>query len=565
MQKSNKLSEQINNAESLSNQFKLAFQEISKNVLNPSKLEELKWVNQLAKSISHSEQSTLIMAVVIHFCEINQKCTMQNLSSFVLHWFDDKSIALRKQVKELKNQKIIDSQLKDGTYYLNPNQKTIDAIDNDNYEVFNEESNIGLEGMLRYFNQNGLSYDSIGMFDINQITEKCCYKNENLTLIKFLNSEHMREKGTVEAMDKFILLCICTKALFDNDNFSFQYLGQFLTCSKTIISMSEFQILDCSWAPIKMGYVQHVGGDFVGKNIELELTEKGYKEFLKEIDSTTLKVMKRKMELLKTPLTSPNSINPMNLFFNPKLEYNLSRIEGLLSKQKFSSYQKQQANNASMKGLTFLFFGGPGCGKTEYVLQLARKTKRPIMKIQVTDFLSKWVGDSESNIKRIFTDYRSYCDRNSVKPILFLNECDQIIGKRIDTKSSVDQMSNGIQNIILEEMERFPGILIGTTNLVSNMDAAFERRWTYKLEFENPKQDIQYKIWKQLFKELKENEIECLTNKFDLTAGEISNIYRRFSVEKLLGFDESNLDVIMNLCSNERYDNSSKQKIGFNN
>jgi len=68
-----------------------------------------------------------------------------------------------------------------------------------------------------------------------------------------------------------------------------------------------------------------------------------------------------------------------------------------------------------------------------------------------------------------------------------------------------------------------------------------------------------------LFKELKENEIECLTNKFDLTAGEISNIYRRFSVEKLLGFDESNLDVIMNLCSNERYDNSSKQKIGFNN
>jgi SpoVK/Ycf46/Vps4 family AAA+-type ATPase len=313
-----------------------------------------------------------------------------------------------------------------------------------------------------------------------------------------------------------------------------------------------------------MGYVQHVGGQFIGKNIELELTEKGYKEFLKEIDSTTLKVMKRKMELLKTPLTLPHSINPMNLFFNPKLENNLSRIERLLSKQNFSNYQKQQATNANMKGLTFLFHGGPGSGKTEYVLQLARKTKRPIMKIQVTDYLSKWVGDSESNIKRVFTDYRSYCDRNSVKPILFLNECDQIIGKRIETRSSFDQMSNGIQNVILEEMERFPGILIGTTNLVSNMDKAFERRWTYKLEFENPKQDIQSKIWKQLFEELTKNEIEFLTNKFDLTAGEITNIFRRFSVEKLLGFDESNLDIIIKLCSNERFDNSFKQNIGFN-
>ena len=126
-------------------------------------------------------------------------------------------------------------------------------------------------------------------------------------------------------------------------------------------------------------------------------------------------------------------------------------------------------------------------------------------------------------------------------------------------------MSNSIQNIILEEMERFPGILIGTTNLVNNMDSAFERRWTYKLEFENPEKDIQSKIWKQLFTELTDNEIIQLTNNFDFTAGEISNIQRRFSVEKLLGFKTPNIEVIMNLGSNERFNNSTKQKIGFNN
>lgn len=565
MQKTNNMSDQINQIESLNNQFKLAFQEISKNVLNPSKLEDLKWVNQLAKSIYQSQQNTIIMAVVFRFCEINEKCTMQNLSSYVLHWFEGKSISLRKQVKELKQLNLIEYQVKDGIYYLNLHQNTVDAIDNNNHEVFNEESTIGLEGMLRYFNQKGLSYDSIGLFEISQLLDKCCSQNENLTLVKFLNSEQMQGSNLFQVMDKFILFSICSKALFDSESFQFKYINQFFTCSKSIISYSEFQILDNTWAPIKLGYIQHVGGNFIGNDIELELTEKGFKEFLKEIDSTTAKIMKRKLELIKTPITLPTNINPVKLYFNSNLEYNLSRIEGLLTKNKFSNYQKQLPTNCTMKGITFLFHGGPGCGKTEFVLQLARKTKRPLMKIQVTDFLSKWVGDSEINIKRIFTDYRNYCDRNSIKPILFLNECDQIIGKRIDIQTSVDQMNNSIQNIILDEMERFPGILIGTTNLVTNMDAAFERRWTYKLEFENPEKNIQTKIWTQLFPELANYEIIQLTNKFDFTAGEIANIQRRFSVEKLLGFKAPNIEVIMNLSLNERFNNSNKHKIGFNN
>ena len=76
------------------------------------------------------------------------------------------------------------------------------------------------------------------------------------------------------------------------------------------------------------------------------------------------------------------------------------------------------------------------------------------MKIQVTDFQSKWVGQSESQLKAIFDDYRMSFDRMKIKPILFLNECDQIIGRRISIGSSVDQMSNALQNILLEEMAK---------------------------------------------------------------------------------------------------------------
>jgi SpoVK/Ycf46/Vps4 family AAA+-type ATPase len=156
-------------------------------------------------------------------------------------------------------------------------------------------------------------------------------------------------------------------------------------------------------------------------------------------------------------------------------------------------------------------------------------------------------------------------ERLEVKPILFLNECDQIIGKRLNATRSVDQMQNGLQNLVLEEMETFGGILIGTTNLTQNMDPAFERRWTMKLFFEAPGVEALAAIWKAQIKGLRKTEAEYLAQNFAFTPGEITNVVRRFNAEKLLGLEDTRLNTLIELCETERYASKppAKAPLGF--
>ena len=174
-----------------------------------------------------------------------------------------------------------------------------------------------------------------------------------------------------------------------------------------------------------------------------------------------------------------------------------------------------------------LFYGDPGCGKTEFALQLARNTQRSIIQINVSDIMSKWVGESEGNLKRIFRDYNRATLDAANCPILFINEADQLISKRFDANNSVDQMHNGLQNILLEEMENFNGILIGTTNLQRNMDAAFERRWLIKINFNKPSAVALSSIWKQFVPEFSDEEVQVLIRDFSLSPGEIMNVVQR--------------------------------------
>jgi SpoVK/Ycf46/Vps4 family AAA+-type ATPase len=128
---------------------------------------------------------------------------------------------------------------------------------------------------------------------------------------------------------------------------------------------------------------------------------------------------------------------------------------------------------------------------------LAIDTNREIMKVEISQSKSMWFGESEKIIKRIFTDYKAFAKESKQTPILLFNEADAILSKRNAAGSSnVAQTENAIQNILLEEFENFEGILIATTNLASNLDTAFERRFLYKVQFQKPSVNIRAKIWK---------------------------------------------------------------------
>ncbi|HIM93832.1 MAG TPA: ATP-binding protein [Campylobacterales bacterium] len=177
-----------------------------------------------------------------------------------------------------------------------------------------------------------------------------------------------------------------------------------------------------------------------------------------------------------------------------------------------------------------IFYGSPGTGKTMTAVSLAKTLKRPILSFDCSKILSMYVGESEKNVRKIFDDFKSMSKKAKVDPILLLNEADQFLSARSEgTGSSADKMHNQMQNIFLEQIEQFEGILIATTNLLDNIDKAFSRRFNYKVEFKKPDINQRERLWHFMLLEKAsyEEDFDVATlAKHELTGGQIDLIVR---------------------------------------
>ena len=115
---------------------------------------------------------------------------------------------------------------------------------------------------------------------------------------------------------------------------------------------------------------------------------------------------------------------------------------------------------------------------------------------------------------------------------------------------------------MLQEMETFDGILIATTNLINNLDAAFERRFLYKIKFEKPDIEAKGEIWRSLMPMLTKDDAKMLASEFDFSGGEISNIARKCFINELLFDSSTSLEQIREVCSQEKL-TTKRAKIGF--
>ena len=165
----------------------------------------------------------------------------------------------------------------------------------------------------------------------------------------------------------------------------------------------------------------------------------------------------------------------------------------------------------------------------------------------------------------IFDRYRSVAKRSAKVPILLFNEADAIIGKRKEgADGAVDKMENSIQNIILQEMESLDGIMIATTNLVQNMDKAFERRFLYKVKSEKPAQEQRRHIWKTMLPVLNDEVAGRLAHCYDFSGGQIENIARKCDIESILHGEQAICDeLIEKYCQEEMIDRKNSKRIGF--
>ena len=262
---------------------------------------------------------------------------------------------------------------------------------------------------------------------------------------------------------------------------------------------------------------------------------------------------------------SAGSIIGKPLYYNPDEDRQVSQLKDLLSAERFAQIRAKMKERGLRTGFSCLFYGAPGTGKTETVYQLAKESGRDLFVVDVSQIKSCWVGDSEKNIREVFTKYRACVDGGGTLPILLFNEADAIFGIRKEgAGSAVDKMENSIQNIILQEMEDLDGILIATTNLTSNLDKAFERRFLYKVRFNKPSVEVRSHIWTAMIPGLSETEATQLASDYAFSGGQIENISRKKTVRELLSGEDVSFEDIRTYCSEESIgERAERKRIGF--
>jgi SpoVK/Ycf46/Vps4 family AAA+-type ATPase len=291
------------------------------------------------------------------------------------------------------------------------------------------------------------------------------------------------------------------------------------------------------------------------------ITRMAKKQFLSELNLIERVAASRKDIIRWTDLAEKP------LFYNDQEKKQVQQLGDLLGVEQFKAVGERLTARGMRKGFACLFYGPPGTGKTETVYQLARKTGRDLMMVNIAETKSVWYGESEKQIKDLFEHYHDLVDAGGVLPILLFNEADAVIGKRKEFSAkgnSIERTENTIQNIILQEMETLEGIMIATTNLMVNLDHAFERRFLYKIRFEKPCVEARRSIWRAIMPELSPEDAAELAERFDFTGGQIENIARKRLVDAILSGSEPSLEAVARLCKEETlYHEDGTKAVGF--
>ena len=216
-----------------------------------------------------------------------------------------------------------------------------------------------------------------------------------------------------------------------------------------------------------------------------------------------------------------------------------------------------------------IFYGAAGTGKTITALAMGKSLKKQVLSFDCSKILSMYVGESEKNVRKIFDDYKELCIKAKSQPILLLNEADQFLSNRVSGQiSGSDKMHNQMQNIFLEQIENFDGILIATTNLLDNIDKAFSRRFNYKIEFLKPDALKREQLWKKLIPDTlpldSDFDIKKLS-KAQLTGGQIELIIKN-TAYKLAVLDEVKFktsDFLEEISKEEKTMFDKDKTVGF--
>ena len=326
-------------------------------------------------------------------------------------------------------------------------------------ELFGE-----LEDIFDLRKENELTYEAMTQ-KINNLFED----NKQLQFVQMLNLFDDDDND-----DKMLLVLFCHLCVNNSDdNIGFHDLD-FLFDDKREWNRQKRRISNGDHFLFYDKIIEYNNDNGMVDRESFRVTQKFKDEALSEVVLQTRNRDKNSSDFIHS-----DKIAEKQLFYGESIQNQIDELGGLLDEGHYQEITSRMKKAGFRCGFTCLFYGAPGTGKTETVLQLARQTGRDILQVDVSKIKSCWVGESEKNIKSLFDSYRDKVKKSEKAPILLFNEADAIINKRQEgAERSVDKMENSIQNIILQEMENLDGIMIATTNLAQNMDKAMTpRHW----------------------------------------------------------------------------------------
>jgi hypothetical protein len=175
-------------------------------------------------------------------------------------------------------------------------------------------------------------------------------------------------------------------------------------------------------------------------------------------------------------------------------------------------------------GITALFTGSPGTGKTLAAHVIADNAGLDLMQVDLSGVIDKYVGETEKNLERIFAE------AESLNVVLFFDEADALFGKRSEVRDAHDRFANQEVSYLLQRMEQFDGITVLATNLKGNLDIAFARRMHFIVHFPDPDRPTRVRLWRKLLAQAGEKDpndpidVDVLAESIELSGGDIRNI-----------------------------------------
>ncbi len=172
-------------------------------------------------------------------------------------------------------------------------------------------------------------------------------------------------------------------------------------------------------------------------------------------------------------------------------------------------------------GISLLFYGAPGTGKTMAAQAIAGELGMPLYRVDLSQLISKYIGETQKNIGKVFEQ------AGQLKGILLFDEADALFARRNEVNDAQDKYSNAETAYLLQRIEEWDGICILATNLLQNFDEAFRRRITYMLNFPMPDEEVRERLWQKVFPKQasvsEDMDTSVLAENFELSGAAIRN------------------------------------------